>query len=530
VGRVLRTLAAIGLALLFCASPAGAGSTALDAAEERGREIYFTGASPSGEAIEAEMGEAGSRVELPGEAATCGGCHGHDGKGRPESGVLPANITWSHLTRSYGHLHPSGLEHGPFDDASLAAYLRTGVFPGGGRGDPSMPTYRIPDPDLADLLAYLKRVGEIRDPGLGDTAIRIGTLVPGTGPLSEIGAVIRDVVGASFREVNAAGGLYGRRLELVVGEMPAGGFDRKALEAWLLEAQPFALVGAFAPRAELELQEAISRQGVPLIGPFSLQSLRSFALNRQVFYLYPGLGEQLDALLHFADTRLGLSDPQLAVLAPDDGSLDAVMPALEKAGKKRGWPGIHNEAFPPGGLDAAGAAARLQEAGVEVVVSLGAEPELDAFLTAAAARSWAPVVLAIGALSGGALFEVPEGFQDRLYLAYPTLPQDRKPWALKDLSRLMAGNQRARAHVQAVVSSYSAVRILVEGLRRAGRDLGRRELTAELERFYRFETGLTPPITYTANRRIGARGAYILGPGSLVEGRLPASVAWVDAD
>jgi ABC-type branched-subunit amino acid transport system substrate-binding protein len=527
---VLRTLAAIGLAIPLGASLSRAGSSELSAAEERGREVYFTGASPSGAAIEAEMGEAGSRVELPGEAATCGGCHGHDGKGRPESGVLPANITWSHLTRSYGHLHPGGLEHGPFDEASLGAYLRTGVFPGGGRGDPSMPTYRIPDGDLADLVAYLKRLGRIRDPGLSDTAIRIGTLVPQAGPLGEIGAVIRDVLEASFREVNAAGGLYGRRLELVVREVPANGFDRMALEAWLLEAQPFALVGAFTPRAELEVHAAISRRGVPLIGPFSLQSLRRFALNRQVFYIYSGLGEQLDALLHFADTKLELSNPQLAVLTPDDGSLDDVVPALEKAGKQRGWPGIRAEAFPPGGLDAPGVARRLQEAGIEVVVSLGAEPELDAFLAAAAARSWAPVVLAIGGLSGGALFDVPEGFEDRLYLAYPTLPQDRKPWALKDLSRLMAGNHRAHAHVQAVVSSYSAMRVLVEGLRRAGRDLGRRELTAELERFYRFDTGLTPPITYTANRRIGARGAYVLGPGSLVDGRLAASVPWVDAD
>ena len=57
-----------------------------------------------------------------------------------------------------------------------------------------------------------------------------------------------------------------------------------------------------------------------------------------------------------------------------------------------------------------------------------------------------------------------------------------------------------------------------------------RKPTAELETFYQFETGLTPPLTFTANRRVGARGAYILGPGSLEEGRLRESVAWVEVN
>ena len=48
-------------------------------------------------------------------------------------------------------------------------------------------------------------------------------------------------------------------------------------------------------------------------------------------------------------------------------------------------------------------------------------------------------------------------------------------------------------------------------------------LTAELERLYEFETGLTPPITFTSNRRVGARGAYVIDPGSLEDGRLPES-------
>ena len=64
--RVLRGLAAMALWILLGASPAGAVGSELGAAEERGREIYFTGASPSGAAsssaaLSSSSGNARSR-------------------------------------------------------------------------------------------------------------------------------------------------------------------------------------------------------------------------------------------------------------------------------------------------------------------------------------------------------------------------------------------------------------------------------------------------------------------------------------
>jgi len=50
----------------------------------------------------------------------------------------------------------------------------------------------------------------------------------------------------------------------------------------------------------------------------------------------------------------------------------------------------------------------------------------------------------------------------------------------------------------------------VEGLRRAGRDLNRQRLVEGLEGLYAYDTGLTPPLTYGPNRRIGARGAHVV--------------------
>jgi hypothetical protein len=59
------------------------------------------------------------------------------------------------------------------------------------------------------------------------------------------------------------------------------------------------------------------------------------------------------------------------------------------------------------------------------------------------------------------------------------------------------------------------VRVFVEGLKRAGRDLTRETLITSLEQLYLFPTGVTPPITYARNRHLGSTTVHVLR----VEGR-----------
>ncbi|MEE8350344.1 MAG: hypothetical protein V3R94_12285 [Acidobacteriota bacterium] len=59
--------------------------------EKRGREIYLKGTSPSGGEITALFGQAD--LQVPASVMPCVNCHGRDGRGRPEGGVTPSNLT-----------------------------------------------------------------------------------------------------------------------------------------------------------------------------------------------------------------------------------------------------------------------------------------------------------------------------------------------------------------------------------------------------------------------------------------------------
>jgi hypothetical protein len=96
-----------------------------------------------------------------------------------------------------------------------------GLDPDGNLLDPLMPRYDMDPDDFAALVAFLKRLETDLEPGLSDDAIRIGTLLPASGAYEAIGAATAATIRAYFDEINTAGGIFGRRLELIVADYAA---------------------------------------------------------------------------------------------------------------------------------------------------------------------------------------------------------------------------------------------------------------------------------------------------------------------
>jgi ABC-type branched-subunit amino acid transport system substrate-binding protein len=185
----------------------------------------------------------------------------------------------------------------------------------------------------------------------------------------------------------------------------------------------------------------------------------------------------------------------------DEPIADAARAALEQA-RSRGWSGVEVVPHARGALPAERVAA-LASRGVDVVLFLGADADLEAFSHAAATLGWRPFVLLPGSLAARAAATAPAAHWRGLRLAYPALPSDERPAAREALG---AGG----AHRAARVAAYDAAELLLEGLRRSGKHLSRERLVDQLEAVYAFEPGLSPPLTYGRNRRVGALGAHVV--------------------
>ena len=224
----------------------------------------------------------------------------------------------------------------------------------------------------------------------------------------------------------------------------------------------------------------------------------------------------------------GAAPNRIVVAGPEGARTEQLMQAaINQVKAAPGDAEANVETWVSGSFDAAEFAAKIANNDIEAVVFTGAQDELDALLGETAVREQAPRIYLLSSRVARPLLDAPAAFDKRLFIAYPTTSQDVKPRGREDYARIAERQSLPREHIQAQLAMLASAKLFVEGLRRAGRDLSRVRLVEGLEQLYNFETGVTPPLTYGPNRRIGALGAHIVSVD--LEGRRYVPVGWYDA-
>ncbi|HEX7331860.1 MAG TPA: ABC transporter substrate-binding protein [Pyrinomonadaceae bacterium] len=490
--------------------------------EKRGKAFYLRGESASGQEITAMMGE----VDVPASTLTCAGCHGNRGQGITEGGVTAGNMSWSHLTKPYGHTDDGGRKHPPFTESSFARLMTSGVDPAGNKLAVAMPTYRMSQEDMANLVAYLKQIETDTDPGVTETSIVLGTVLPEKTALSGLAQSMGDVLQAYFAEINSRGGIYNRKIELRVmyGDSKATVANMKRL---IDDDQVFAIVSGLTAGAEDGVATLTQEKEVPFVGPSTLLPQRGLPLNRYIFYLLPGLKEQARALVTFAAKKKDASTSHVAIVSPETEFNRGIAAAIEEQTKKLRWNSVTSSYYSRERFSAAEFVNNAHQKQIDTVFFLGSGPEAAAVLREAEAVGWTPTVYMMGSLVGKNIGDaVNVKMKDKVFLAFPTVPADVSATGAAEYSALLQRNKLASTHAAAQASAIAAARILVHALELCGKDLSRERLITTLEGLYEYETGLMPKITFGPNRRIGALGAYVvtIDPEKKL---FPASMEWV---
>jgi ABC-type branched-subunit amino acid transport system substrate-binding protein len=472
----------------------------------RGRQIYLRGTSPSGKEILTYIGD--QSLEVPGASMPCASCHGLDGKGKPEGGINPSNITEEFLSKPYLSTQAYGRKHPPYTERGLELAITRGVDPAGNKLLAVMPRYAMSREDLADLIFYLARLGKDRDPGITENALVIGLVIPAKGPLAEMGQAVKAVVAAYFDEINNAGGIYNRRLQLKIAETgETTGATRKSIEEFLASEPVFALTSPFIAGAEKEVLPVFSEKEIPVVGPLTLKPGTTFPLNRQVFYLLSGIETQERVLAEFAAGKTEIKRAGLAMVYSGNNN-GPLVDAIQQQAKKLGLPESQAITYISNRFEPAEIIKQIRQAKREAVFLLGTPEENMSFMREAESANWFPYIFLTSA--GPQLLDAPPGFDGRVFIAFPTSPADQTAEGTREFSALASRHQLPTKHLAAQISSYSAAKVLVEGLKRTGKDLSREKLIQTLEELFEYRTGLTPAITYGPNRRIGATGSYVV--------------------
>ncbi len=497
----------------------------LTAQEKRGKAFYLRGESASGQEITALMGE----IDVPASTLTCAGCHGLKGEGITEGGVTAGPLTWSFLTKPYGHTDDGGRKHQAFSETSFVRMLTTGSDPAGNKLAVAMPTYRMSHEDMANLIAYLKRIETDTDPGVNDTSIVLGTVLPEKAALSGLAQSMGDVLQAYFAEINSRGGIYNRKIELRVmhGDSKSTVSNMKRL---IDEEQVFAIVSGLSAGAEDGVATLTQEKEIPFVGPSTLMPQRGAPVNRYVFYLLPGLKEQARAIATFAARKASPSNSRVAIVSPDVEFNRAIVGSVEEQAKKVSWKSVTTTYYAQDQFSAAKHVAELKQKEIDTIFFFGSGVEASAMLKAAEAVGWTPSIYMLGTLVGRNIADaVTIKTKDKIFLAFPTVPADVSAAGATEYSDLLQKNKLASTHAAAQASALAAAKIMVHALELCGKNLSRERLIITLEGLYEYDTGLIPKITFGPNRRIGALGAYVvtIDPEKKL---FPASLEWVAVD
>ena len=510
-GLPLRRRAVAGVIFfVLCSSLAHFAQTpqkhSLTESERRGKEVYLRGASPSGREIMARLND----LDVPASAFPCSGCHGIRGEGKTEGGVTAGDITWSNLIKPYGHTHPSGRKHGPFTESAVIRAVVNGVDSSGNDLLVAMPRYKLSAEDMADLLAYLKRIDTDLDPGLTETNVTVGLVLPSSGALAEIGAAMKDVVTAYFDSINNRGGIFSRKIELKVADAGTGGAAvPTAVQNFAQKEQVFAFVSGLSAGADPQLAALARTEEIPIIGPSTLLPHLENPANKYLFYLLPGVAEQSMSLVNYAASQPELKRASAALVYSEATLSSAAGNAATEQARKAGLAITKSVAFKSGSFDARAIVKELKSGNVESLFFFGDGKEQSLLLNEAAAAGWTPNFFFLGTLSGRDFSTQPES-KNKIFLAFPTVPSDVSREGTAEFRTLQEKYKIAPRHTAAQLSAFAAAKVFVEGLTRAGRDLNREKFIAALDTLFDYDTGVTPRLTFGPNRRVGAAGAHIV--------------------
>jgi branched-chain amino acid transport system substrate-binding protein len=330
-------------------------------------------------------------------------------------------------------------------------------------------------------------------PGVTEKEILIGSCAALEGPSSFLGRETVAGAEAYFSMVNDEGGVNGRKLRLVSYD---DSYDpAKTQDCWdKLMAQKVFAMGFFVgtPTAVKYLPLAESNK-IPLIGLFTgaqtlYTPLRHWVINVRASY-GDETQEQIDGLwktLHFR---------KIGVIYPDDAFGGAVLLGVQGALQKEGAAPVATASYVRQSNLTQTAIEKVKAAGPEAVIVVGPSNTVAPIIKQAHAMGWKPLFVTVSFV----------GTDDLIQAAGPdaegvVITQVVTPYYLTDFKTVVLYRRTLQKYMPTVRPNFVSLEgfvdamVMVEGLKKAGKNLTREGLIEAIESMHDVDMGLGPQL------------------------------------
>jgi len=308
-------------------------------------------------------------------------------------------------------------------------------------------------------------------PGITEDRIVFGQSAAFSGPASELGRGMRLGIQAAFKEANDAGGVHGRRLELVTvddGYEPEAAIrnTRRLIE----EEGVFALVGGVGTPTSRSAVPVAEQAGVPYIAPFTGAGfLRS---EPHVINLRSSYAQETEEMVERLTTDLGIR--RIAVVIQNDSFGRAGLSGVRAAFDKRGMDPVAIGVYPRNTTAVKTAVVDIKVGEPEAVIIVGAYQPVARLIAWTRHIGLDPVFMTLSFVGSNALAEELGPGGAGVYVTQVV------PFPTAGNSRVARAYRRAlQAHTEGAepgfvsFEGYLAGRLVIEALERSGRTVDR---------------------------------------------------------
>ncbi len=343
--------------------------------------------------------------------------------------------------------------------------------------------------------------------GVTDDTIVIGTWSPLTGPAALWGAVGRGAR-TYFDMINEEGGIHGRKIEFILKDDAFQPSRTVAAVREMVERdRVFAVVAGVGTASTRAVLDYLTEHEVVMVSPATGATFWAYPTRKYVFAQYTPYLDEAAVLVDYAVNELGKT--KIAVIYQNDDFGGSGLVGARLALEKYGLSIVEAVSVEVPDTDLNSHAVRLREAGADAGI-MWLTPRHATIIVGAIGRlGYEPQWLVSSVLSDTELlYDLTEGgWAGVIFAAIGQLANSDHPLTTKyrEAAARLAPDERPS---EFLFAGFRYSEPLVEGLRRAGRDLTTESLIEALETLDGWE-GSGPPITYGPDQRQGTRAMFL---------------------
>jgi ABC-type branched-subunit amino acid transport system substrate-binding protein len=354
---------------------------------------------------------------------------------------------------------------------------------------------------LLTLAALLPRPAHAEN-GVFPERIVLGQAAVFTGPAAQLGIQMRNGIKAYLDHVNSKGGVHGRRLELVIEDdryeqAIAPSASRKLID----EHRVFALLGYVGTPTGVAHLPVVTQAKVPLVGMFTGAEVLRVPFNRYVFHVRASYYDETEKIV---EQVLSTGGQKISVFYQDDAYGEAGRKGTELALERRRIKIHSTGTVERNTVKVEQAAKTIHASQPDAVVMVSAYTSIAAFVREMQKLGSGATFYNVSFVGSKALADAlgKDGVGVAISQVVP-FPWGTAVPVVKEYQQL-AKKAGFTDYNFSALEGYLTAKVMVEGLRRAGKNPTREGLVDALEKMSDVDLGGFF-ISYSPNNRAGSK-------------------------